>query len=251
MKLILNEQYHIDKALNEGYIDKKPSITLSLLAKYYFSIEMDKKQVFDSLESFMKDNYPDFNEDKWDNTIKKIIKRVQNKEDYTILQVDAVNITKSEIQSIESVGNDKLERLAFVLLVYSKIFNQINNTNEYWVNEETKNLFSDCKLCAGREEQDMMINRLFDVGMIKLAHKVDSNGIKIEFANEDSEIMILVNNFIDFIYYWLNYKGESIKKCEDCGDFFQQKSNRQKFCKKCWKEKQLKWQRNSMKKIRM
>ena len=138
------------------------------------------------------------------------------------------------------------------MLAYSKVFNKINNTDEYWVNEETKNFFSDCKICVGKDEQDMMINKLFDMGMIKLGHKVDSNGIKVEYADDTSEVIIVIDDFKNFIYYWLEYKGENVKRCEACKKIFKPQAKYHKYCKQCAKEKQkeskrITWDKNKYK----
>jgi hypothetical protein len=57
MKIILNEKEILDKSLNKGFIDKKPSNTIKLLAKHFFSIGQNKNQVIDSIDNFMEKNY--------------------------------------------------------------------------------------------------------------------------------------------------------------------------------------------------
>jgi hypothetical protein len=46
-----------------------------------------------------------------------------------------------------------------------------------------------------------------------------------------------------------SFKNKVIQ-CEKCGRLIEAKSNRTKYCTECWKEEQLKWQRESMRKIR-
>jgi hypothetical protein len=40
------------------------------------------------------------------------------------------------------------------------------------------------------------------------------------------------------------------RKLIECGIPIKQTSNRRKYCKSCWKDKQLQWQRESMRKLR-
>jgi hypothetical protein len=253
MRLILNESKIIEKSLNEGYIDKKPTVTLKLLAKHYFSIGMDRKQVRDCLELFMMKNYDGFNSVKWSNILDRLVKYVQ-KLNHELLNIESVNIYKNELQTIKNIKNTRLERLAFILLVYSKIYNIINKNKNNWVNASLKDIFSDCKMAVSSTEQCLMMNKLYDMGLIELSKKVDCTNIKVKFANENCDVSIVVNDFRDYVYYYLEYTGEKIGKCESCGKLVKAKANSHKYCKSCakeiWNEQHKIINRNHMRKKR-
>jgi len=252
MKLILNEKVLLNKSLNEGYINDKPSITIRLLAKHFFKIGQDKIQVIDSINNFLEKNLKKYNITKWKDIIRRIVKQVIDSEDFITINIDRVLIYKEELEIIKNINNLKLEKLAFVLLVYSKIYNQINKNKSNWVNSNLKDIFSDTKMVISRKEKSLMINKLKLIGLIDTSIIVNCTNIKILFAKDKGNIAIELINFNDFIYEYLDYKGYKIDICEgkDCCRLFVVKNNHHKFCRDCWKEKQKEWQRESMKKLR-
>ena len=141
MKIILNEKVLLNKSLNDGYVDDKPSITIKLLAKHFFKIGQDKEQVIDSIDNFMSNNYKKYNFMNWKNTIENIVKQVSNLSDYEFFYIINILVYEDELEIINSINNLRLEKLAFVLLVYSKIYNQMNKNKANWVNSSLKDIF--------------------------------------------------------------------------------------------------------------
>ena len=69
--------------------------------------------------------------------------------------------------------------------------------------------------------------------------------------NEDGETELIIDDFRELGLQWLKHIGDStICNCSDCNKLFKKKSNKQKVCNVCAKEKQKQWQRDSMKKLR-
>lgn len=253
MRLILNEKILLDKALNEGYIvEKKPTVTMSILIRHYFSEENKKKQVIELVDKFFSKNYKGYNTVKWRDTIEKIIKTIQKDKDYSLREINSINITESELEVIKEINNNRLEKLAFVLLVYAKIYNQINKNESNWVNEEHKYIFSDAKIAVKIKDQGKMIHTLSDMGLVESSKKVDCTNLKVKFVDDNSDVVLSISDFRNFVYEYLRWKGYKINTCENekCKILFSPTNNRQVYCKSCWKEKQLEWQRESMKKIR-
>ena len=111
---------------------------------------------------------------------------------------------------------------------------------------------SDTKMAVSKIDQNLMINKLIDLKLLDFSKIVDCTNIRILFAKKNGEIAFEVKDFRDFVLEYLRWKGEKVGNCENesCGRLIVLKSNNQKYCKDCWKEKQLQWQRDSMKKIR-
>ena len=251
MILILNEKELLRKSLEEGYIDeKKPSNTIRILVKYYFSIEMNREQVYDSIHNFFSKNYKKYNNAKWQNTFDRIIKSVYKDSKYELLDINSVKITENELNTIKDLNNIKYEKLAFVLLVYAKIYNQMNKTDSGWVNIEQKHIFSNAKIVIKVKDQGLSLHRLEELGMINASKMVNCTNIKVNYIDENSLVVLEVKDFRDYIYEYLRWKGENISGCQKCGILLSPSNNRHKYCKSCWKEKQLEWQRESMRKIR-
>jgi len=251
MRLILNEKKILEKSLNDGYIDKdKPSHTMRTLIKHYFSIGMNKSQINDTVDKFFALNLSNYNSMKWQKSIENMINYVHRIKDYTLLNINEVEIRESELNIIKNIDNVKLEKLAFTLLVYAKIYNQINGKDENWVNEEHRNIFSDAKVSVGIKDQGKMIHNLNDLGLVESSVMVDSTNIKVNFAELESKVVLVINDFRNYVLEYLRWKGENIINCEECGILFYPTNNSHKNCKSCWKDKQLAWQRESMQKLR-
>jgi hypothetical protein len=249
MILILNEKELLRKSLEDGYIDeKKPSNTIRILAKYYFSINMDKEQVFDSINNFFGNNYKKYNYVKWQNAFDRIIKNVYKDNKFELLDINCVKITKNELERMKNLNNIKYEKLAFVLLVYAKIYNQMNKTDSGWVNIEQKHIFSDAKIVIKVKDQGLALHRLEELGMINASKMVDCTNIRVNYIDENSEVVLDVKDFRNYVYEYLKWKGENISSCQKCGILLSPTNNRHKYCKTCWKEKERElWKEASQK----
>jgi len=237
MRLILNETQLVSDSINNGYVDKKkPSNTIRLLAKYYLSKDMNRPQTINSIDAFLKKNYKGYNSVKWQNTIEKIVNSVHKDKDYTMFDIGDVNITKNELEKITAINNLKYEKLMFILLVYAKIYNKLNDNGKYWVNEELKYIFSDTKMAIKEVDQCKIIFDLSELGLIEVSKKVDCTNVHVLMADEESDIEIIINDFRNLVYYYLKWKGEKIINCEGCSILIKQTSNKHKYCNECAKE---------------
>jgi hypothetical protein len=238
MKIILDEAKVVAKALNEGYCDsRKPTSTIRLLIKYYYGIGQDKTQVRDSIENFMKKNYKGFNEVKWQDLLDNMVTDLQ-KDKHELFVLHSVRISSNELDTIKNINNKRLEKLAFVLLVYAKIYNQMNNNQSNWVNSELKDIFSDTKMAVGTTEQAKMVHKLKELGLVDISKRVDCTNIKILYVHEN-DVIIEITDFRDFVYEYMRWNGEKIGSCEECGTLINIKNNKIKYCRSCAKKIKL------------
>jgi len=249
MRLILNEKEVLKNSLENGYVDnKKPTNTIKLLAKHYLSINMNKKQAIYSINDFFTKYYKGYNSVQWIDTIEKIVKSIHKSKDYELFVVDKIEITNNELETIKKINNGRLEKLAFTLLVYAKIYNKLNKNNTNWINEEHKYIFSDAKVVVKIEEQGKMIHKLGELGLVEVSRKVDCTNIKINFADENSDVGIEITDFRDFVYLYLKWKGENIGFCEECNVPIRITNGNLKYCKSCAKKMQRAWDREYQRK---
>lgn len=241
MRLILNEKKMLDKSLSEGYVDdKKPSNTIRILAKHYLSIGMNKAQIFETIDSFLIKNYEGYNTVKWGRTINRIINALCRKDDHSLLNINSIQITKNEILKIKEINNFRLEKLAFVLLVYAKIYNKMNKNDSNWVNEQHKYIFSDAKIRVTKKEQGIMIYKLKELGYVDVPMMVDSTNIKVNFVDNDSESIIEVTDFRNFVYeYFMYFEIEKYMRCVKCNKLIKLSNNKLKYCLECAREVKL------------
>lgn len=252
MRLILNESKVVKEAIEDKIYDKKkPTNIIRLLSKYYLSSGMNKPQTIEAIDKFfIERKQKDYNSVKWRNTIEKIVNGIHRKKDYELFDVGEINITDIELEKISELNNLKYEKVMFILLVYAKIYNKLNDNQKYWVNEELKYIFSDTKMTLKEVDQCKIIFELSQLGYIEVSKNVDCTNIHVLIANEDSESQIVINDFRNLIYYYLRWKGEKIIECEKCGKLIKPNNNKTKYCKECARETQLQWQRESMRKSR-
>lgn len=249
MRITINEREIINSALNEGVIDNKTSKTIFPLIKHYLDIGFSKKEVFIEIDSFLSKNYKNYKKDKWEDVLIGWINS-QSKKDCTILEIKEISITKSEIEFIHKLNNKVFEKLAFVYLVYSKIYNIKNKTDLYWVNSSRRDIFEDAKITASVQKQCYMVNDLIALGVIENSYSNTKGSKRVCFASDSDEVVLTITDFRNYVYEYLKWCGEEYIECDSCSILTSLTSNNKKYCQPCWKEKQKEWQRESMRKLR-
>jgi len=237
MILILNEKELLRKSLEEGYIDeKKTSNTIRILAKHYFSIDMTKEQVYDSIDNFFKKNYKKYNSVKWQNSFDKIISAVYKYKDYKLFDINSIEITENELVRIKSLNNIKYEKVVFILLVYAKIYNKMKNNELGIVKIDQKYIFSDAKVKENTHSQGTILHTFEEMGLITPYRIVNCTDIKINFIDKNSQVVLKITDFRNYVYEYLRWKGENIINCQNCNILFYPSNHTHKFCKVCAKE---------------
>ena len=242
MILILNEKELLRKSLEEGYIDeKKTSNTIRILAKHYFSIDMTKEQVYDSIDKFFINNYKKYNSVKWKVGFDRTINAVSKYKDHTLFDINEIEITEKELMRIKSLKNIKYEKLAFVLLVYAKIYNLMKNNELGIVKIDQKYVFSDAKVKENQYNQGKILHVFEELGLINHSKMVDCTDIIVNFIDNDSPIVFIVTDFRNYVYEYLRWKGENIINCEneECRILFHISNNKSKYCSSCAKKIQF------------
>lgn len=256
--VILDEKKLVKDALEKGIIDKKPMITIGLLIKYYHIEGMDKKQINNQIIDFMKKYYKDFSINKWYKKINSAIDKFHKnankyKSNSKLIEIESISITKGELENIEALENLKLEKIAFIMLVYAKISNIIMNNNEGWINKSCATICKEAKVSVKKgEKKEMLFNQLYNKQYILQRKNNSKTSIKVNYQYEDSDEEIIIDNFDEVIYYYLIFKGGKYKKCEICGKYIKvrsSKDNSKKYCNNCAREiaqeQKNKWKREN------
>ena len=185
------------------------------------------------------------------NRIDKFYKTIRKygEENVKLNIIDKVVITKAEVELINTYDDKKVQNVMFIMLVYAKITNQLNNNESYWLNQSLTNIMKEAKVTDKTRKTDIF-HSLYKEGAISTGNRIDRVSIKVNYAYEDSEEAIVITDFDGCIHYWLMYKGERWKRCEQCGKWIKLKGvkdNRKKYCNNCKTLMEQYWNNNRKK----
>lgn len=235
MLVVLNEKKQAEYIIEKGEVGNKPTSTLFLLAKYYRQKEnLNKEQTFNKLNEFMENNYKNYNSATWEDIIEDISKKANK---YPLREIDYIEITKSEIDTIRNICNIKYEKLLFTMLCYAKLYNKISDKNKGWVNTDIKELFRVARVSVRyRNDKFLYLNDLETAGLISFSNKNDNLNLRVTFVDNNSDTVLKIDDFRELGYEYLNYIGDGkFIRCECCKKLIRKKSNKQKYCTDCYK----------------
>ena len=244
--VIHNEQIVADKVLNDKVLIVSMSSTIDILIKYYYlkNRDIDKLELLYTIFNNLKEcNIDSFNPNKCEELITTRIDRFYKTvrkfgdENIKLNIVDKVVITKAEVAFINSYEDKKVQNILFIMLVYAKITNKLNNNDSYWINQSLTNITKEAKLTDKKRKTEVFHGLYLDQA-ISAGNKVGKVSIKVNYAYEDSEEEIVITDFDGCVHYWLQYKGEKWKRCIECGKWIKitSKTFPQKYCKECRKK---------------
>lgn len=237
MNFILNEKEYVENALASGDYADDIYKTLVLLAQYYYQYcGYRKVKITNLLLDFLVKNYAPYahNKRQWAATCEKIARKTGGK---TLLEIDGVWVTASELETIAKIANKTLARLAFTMLCIAKLNNAKNTKNNNWVNLDSKDIFSAARVTGSRTQRDLRIADLLDLGLIELPKNNSKLNIRVAFLDDDSEKKIFVSDFRELgnLYRAEIEKNEKFRKCNTCGKY-----SKYGLCGDCQKQQKAK-----------
>ena len=254
MKFNPNEKAYVEKMINDNTIFnvKYPKNDVKLLLRHFTLMGLDNDSVVYCTSEFMN-NHSNIKAN-WKNEVVKCHNELLTKSILTkpLSNVEKVIITKSEIEQILSLNDDKLEKVAFGLLVYCKIWGSMNGKSDScWVRiDNTCEFYRDIQYSTNSKTREININKLLNAGLIEIPRKTGSVDIKLNYVDNDSETAIEITSFDDFILDLLKYKGIKIINCKECGIRVIAKGNKSMYCNDCAKNKKRESTRKSVEKHR-
>lgn len=158
-------------------------------------------------------NYREYNEVKWDATLEKIIHQSKK---YPLVEVDYICITKNEIETIQSIKSKPMQRIAFTLLCLAKFYNLAHENNNDWANSKLNDIFNIAHVQVPKIKKPLMINDLKNLGLIEYSKKVDNVNVNVQFIDNNSEVVLKINDFRDLGYEYDYYCGGRFIRCVEC-----------------------------------
>lgn len=234
MKIMPNELEIIENCIKEGLVDKKPTNTIKLYARYLWVKEQGKykkaleeieievkdlegnkrdkkrqkeiskykkhkaKEFYETINEFLIKNYGDYNEIDWEELVKGIIKTTLRNENPIINNVKEVEIYKNEIEFIKNIKGEKFQKLAFTYLVYARLLYKLEGKNEEcWVDGKYQTeMFKDAKVTDTGRKQLEDIHEMYKNNILELSFINSNNNVKITFneKNKKEEDIYLIIN---------------------------------------------------------
>lgn len=204
-----------------------------LIGKYYYSLGLDRQKVFKNINLYLKERMDKYTPKKWSEMINNILDTIEKNEWYNLIDIDSITITKAEWNTIIGIGNVKLEKIAFVLLCYIKVYKARGSKNDRMDN--LSDLLTESGFRGVREDK-LLIADLKDLGLIQTG-TLKYMFVKPLYINEESDIYINIDDFEKVVSYYDEYKNEvKYGECKVCGKRIKITNNRGKYCKVCGKD---------------
>ena len=250
MTIVLNEHEWAKEMISSRSLGKKPFETLSRVAKYYIDNHYSKKEVRKMLDTFLIQCDPTASLPKWSSTIDYALDRALK---YDAIKIDYIEITGTEMETINALDGRQIRRLAFTLLCLSKYWNIVNPYNDNWVNSNDSDIMRMANINTSIKRQSLLYHTLGDAGLIQFSKKVDNTNVRVLFQ-ADGEPAMKISDFRNLGYQYLKYCGEPYFECQNCGITVKidnpKSGRRQKYCKACAIEVATRQNVNSVMKYR-
>ena len=226
VKRIMECECSIDWGIGVGKV-------VMLLGKYYYSLGQNREQVYKSINLLLKEKMDKYTPKKWSGLVNNVLDTIEKNGWYYLIDIDNISITKAEWDTIVNIGDVKLEKIAFVLLCYIKVY-RARGSNKDKV-EELTYILKEASITSNNENK-LLFADLKDLGLIEIGN-LKHMYVKPLYINEESEEYIKIDDFDKVISYYDEYKnGSKYEKCQVCGKRIKITNNRSKYCKVCGKD---------------
>ena len=232
--IIISESKEVERLLNcESSSDWGIGMgkVVMLMGKYYYSLGLNRQEVYKSINLYLKERMDKYTPKKWSEMINNILDTIEKNEWYNLIDIDSISITETEWDMIVGIGNVKLEKIAFVLLCYIKVYRARGSSNDKM--NEIANLLLECGITPNKENKILLAD-LKDLGLIQIG-TLRHMFVKPLYISEESEEYIKIDDFEKVVSYYDEYKNDSkYGKCKLCGKRIKLGNNgRSKYCNIC------------------
>ena len=232
--IIISESKEVERLLNcESSSDWGIGMgkVVMLIGKYYYSLGLDRQEVYKNINLYLKERMDKYTPKKWSELVNNVLDTIEKNEWYNLIDIDSISITKAEWNTIVGIGNVKLEKIAFVLLCYIKVYKAQGRSKDRV--ENLSDILLEAKL-KGKKEDKLLFADLKDLGLIQIGN-LKYMYIKPLYINEESEEYIKIDDFEKVVSYYDEYKNKvKYGKCKVCGKRIKLgKNGRSKYCNVC------------------
>ena len=236
MMLILNEEKYA-KDVVTGQRDDVKSIKkkIELITRYNYHV-LNKKsdKNYESTVKWLEKHHNIFNEQNYANLITEYVKRASKKPFY---RIDAIKITKNEMEIIRGQNNLRHEKVLFVLLCMAKMQKIAHGYDNGLVAYTMTDLFKMARVSVPVDQREEILHDLLSLGLIGIPMKNDTRCLFVNFMEETEKDVALVldeRDCAELAYAYLYHIGQAkIKRCSSCGKLIKQAEKYGGVCVEC------------------
>jgi hypothetical protein len=252
-KFQYKERTYAKEIMSKGFITKHIKYELQLLVKYYKELGCKPKERKELIYQFCEKYLDGFDRVIHFKLINSVLNNGKNKSN-VLVEIENIPLTKEELNYINNLEIDHdYKKVIFTLLVLDKLnkqYHEIKNdpkSNEHYFGgaKKYKELIDSSKITLKQNKQ--IHNIIGELSEIRVIEILGNSSIKLSFIYnipESEEILFSIKSFDNIGYYYdLHTDENKVKKCECCETPIKPKNNKNKYCEKCAKEKELERQR--------
>lgn len=229
--IIFNEQQYIEDIINRNQVsvNKIGKTRIMTLLNIYYKNDINW---FCNVLSICQRIYPLFFEEKYGDKIKKIHEKVI-KDNIEFRPHKQTIIYQSDINKIQSLSNEKLQKLYFTMIVLARWYN-----NEGWIGAKDRIgmdfVFQLANVRASRQDKCQMYYSLYDAGYIQYSKKNSSLNAKVNLEHDD-KIVMTISVYKNLGNQYLDKYKDGWKMCTVCGKMYKIKNwdYSSKYCNEC------------------
>ena len=237
MTFLFNEQSAIEKMIKMNVVDNdNVFITIKDLARYnYFVSNLDNDQNYHNILSYLQKYGKNINEEDVYHIIDKCVQKAKKQ---PFRKVDAVYITKSELDFIESLNDIKQEKIAFILLSAAKYYDATRDSQQHTAYMRNADICKLARITIPVKERDVFMQFAYDKGVLGRHSVAASTAKKVLFVSEDSSDKVILelheSDYTDLAYTYLAYKTQhKFRRCVSCKCWMRRTPDDKRLCKFC------------------
>lgn len=252
LNLILNERKYIEEIIEKSVLPDTitPNAMITCLTKYYYENDMTLNELSDLVCSQMDKfnlSVEQYQEYKAKIRIKRVYNDIVNNKTFLLKEYEYIPLYKSEYDKIMKCENDREKKLLFTIYILARY------TNKYgWVYYSESDIYKLANVSNTNKNQPDLIAKLIHDGFVKDTKKVNDLKIGVDLSDGKEEVVLKVNKLSYLGNQFIAFIKPDYKVCEgkDCGKLIKIKSNKQKYCSKCYKKINKEDAPNRMRKYR-
>lgn len=238
--LILNEKQYAENLYNVNN-DKVKSVLAKIgyITRYHlYAFGYSDEENYKSTVQWMNMHHDNFDESYYSKLISDSIKRAYKNPFYNI---ENIEITQFELNSIASLENLRAEKVLFVLLCMAKQQRVINGFTNGLVKYSLTDLCKLARISVPVDDREYILHNILQKGLLDCPKKNDTKCLIVNCINDEDDIILKLDEIDcqELAYVYLNWKnsGKGYTRCQRCRKLIKQsKTKPRKYCEECAEE---------------